>query len=132
MGRGGMGIVYRGLDVNLHREVALKVLPPHLLQDADRKRRFVQEAQAAALDHPNVAGIHEIDEDDGFTFIVMELVEGESLAELLRRGPIPIERTVTIVRGLATEAPPPLDRQSRARPPAPKTLVLFCAKALLC
>lgn len=64
--RGGMGIVYRALDIKLNRDVALKVLPPELVSDRERKERFVREAQAAAaLKHPNIAVVHEIDEIDG-------------------------------------------------------------------
>ncbi len=73
--RGGMGIVYRAVDVKLDREVALKVLPPELFADPERKRRFVQEAKAAAkLEHPHIGVVHEIDETDGVTFIAMELI----------------------------------------------------------
>ena len=83
--RGGMGIVYKALDLKLNREVALKVLPPELVSDPDRKRRFVQEAQAAAaLKHPNIAVVYEIDEVDGVDFIAMELSEGEKLSDILR------------------------------------------------
>ena len=82
--RGGMGIVYRALDTKLNREVAIKVLPPELVANADRKRRFIQEAQAAAsLKHPNIAVIYGIDESDGTTFIAMELIEGEKLGDVM-------------------------------------------------
>ena len=82
--RGGMGIVYRARDVKLKREVAIKVLPPELVDDPDRRRRFILEAQAtAALVHPHIATIHEIDEVDGITFIAMELIEGRELGELI-------------------------------------------------
>jgi TolB-like protein/Tfp pilus assembly protein PilF/predicted Ser/Thr protein kinase len=82
--RGGMGVVYRAVDLKLGREVALKVLPPELVADADRRRRFVQEAQAAsALTHPHIAVIHEIGEDEGTTFIAMELIRGEKLGDLV-------------------------------------------------
>ena len=82
--RGGMGIVYRALDTKLNREVAIKVLPPELVADQERKRRFVQEAQAAAsLKHPNIAVVYGIDESDGTTFIAMELIEGEKLGYLI-------------------------------------------------
>ena len=101
-----MGIVYRARDVKLNRDVALKVLPPELVENPDRKRRFIQEAQAAAaLKHPNIAVVYEIDEDDGVTFIAMELVEGEKLSEVLDRGALPTDRAIEIAtevaRGLA-------------------------------
>ena len=64
--RGGMGVVYKAIDLKLNREVALKVLPPELVSDAERKRRFVQEAQtAAALKHPNIGVVYEIDDEGG-------------------------------------------------------------------
>lgn len=84
--RGGMGIVYRAVDLKLDREVALKVLPPELVADTERKRRFVQEAKAAAkLEHPHIGMIFEIDEAEGTTFIAMELVRGEQLRDLMER-----------------------------------------------
>ena len=102
IGRGGMGIVYKAHDVNLNRDVALKVLPPELVKDPDRRLRFVQEAQAAAaLRHPNVAVVHEIGEDDGTTFIAMELVAGEQLSSVLSRGPVSHERAIAIARQIA-------------------------------
>ena len=104
--RGGMGIVYKAMDLKLDREVALKVLPRELVSDPERKRRFVQEAQAAAaLKHPNIAVVYEIDDDDGVDFIAMELIEGESLADIAKHGPLPVERVlrigVQVVEGLA-------------------------------
>ena len=102
LGRGGMGIVYRALDVRLNREVALKMLPAHLVSDPDRKRRFVREAQsAAALKHPNIAVVYEIDEVDGETLIAMELIEGETLTDVLARGPLPLQRALEIARDVA-------------------------------
>ncbi len=100
--RGGMGIVYKALDLKLNREVALKVLPPELVSDPDRKRRFVQEAQAAAaLKHPNIGVIYEIDEVDGVDFITMELIEGEKLSDLMDRGRLPAHRAVEIATEVA-------------------------------
>jgi len=105
--RGGMGVVYRALDLKLNREVALKVLPPELVADPDRKRRFIQEAQAAAgLDHPNIAVIHEIDEVDGVSFIAMELIRGEPLRDILQRERLSVSR----VLALATEVGEGLSR----------------------
>ncbi len=84
--RGGMGIVYRATDTRLNRDVALKVLPGDLTQDADRRRRFLHEAQAAsALEHPHIAVIYEADEADGTAYIAMELIRGEKLSDVLAR-----------------------------------------------
>jgi Tol biopolymer transport system component len=88
IGEGGMGAVYRAVDTHLDRPVAIKVLPPDKVTDAERKSRFVQEAKAAsALRHPNIVVIHDIASDRGQDFIVMELVEGQPLDQLIgRRG----------------------------------------------
>jgi len=90
-----MGIVYRALDVKLDRQVALKVLPPELVSDPERKRRFIQEAKAAAaLEHPNIAVVYEIDEADGVTFIAMELIRGETLRDVLREERLTMARVL--------------------------------------
>ena len=107
LNRGGMGIVYKALDLKLNREVALKVLPPQLVSDPDRKRRFVREAQsAAALKHPNIAVVYEINEVEGETFIAMELIDGAMLSDVLKAGPLSVERArnlaLDVALGLAT------------------------------
>ncbi len=95
-----MGIVYRALDTKLDRAVAIKVLPPELVSDDSRKRRFVQEAKAAAaLSHPHIATVYDIDEAEGTIFIAMELIEGEKLSDLLRRERLLLSRALE----LATE-----------------------------
>ena len=104
--RGGMGIVYRALDVKLDREVALKLLPPELVSDPERKRRFVQEAKAAAkLEHPHIGVVHEIDDAEGVTFIAMELIHGEPLRDVLQRERLSpsrsLELAIEIAIGLA-------------------------------
>ena len=87
IGAGGMGEVYLAEDGKLGRKVALKVLPTEVAKNHDRMRRFEQEAKAAAaLNHPNIAHIYEIGEDNGVNFIAMEFVDGRTLAELLRGG----------------------------------------------
>src|SRR5688572_7816384 len=81
IGEGGMGIVYRALDTQLQRDVALKVLPDHFANDTDRLERFQREAQLlASLNHPNIAHIYGLERTSGVGCIVMELVEGETLA----------------------------------------------------
>jgi tRNA A-37 threonylcarbamoyl transferase component Bud32/Flp pilus assembly protein TadD len=86
LGEGGMGVVYKARDSHLKRFVALKVLPPEKVADAERKRRFVQEARSAsALNHPNIVTVHDIDQSDGVDFIAMEYVEGKTLDELIGR-----------------------------------------------
>ncbi len=83
LSRGGMGVIYRAIDLNLDREVALKLLLPELVADLERRRRFLQEAKAAAaLEHPHIAAVHEVDEAEGITFIAMELIRGESLRDI--------------------------------------------------
>jgi len=86
LGEGGMGIVYKARDTLLSRTVALKVLPPELVNDPERKRRFVQEAKAASsLNHPNIITVYDIVGDEGVDFIVMEYVPGQTLAEILAK-----------------------------------------------
>jgi Tol biopolymer transport system component len=106
IGAGGMGEVYRARDTRLHRDVALKVLPPALVADPSRRERFVQEARtASAFEHPYIAVIHEIGEFDGVTFIAMELVRGEALSHVIARGPLPATRAldlaIEVAEGLA-------------------------------
>jgi len=97
VGKGGMGIVYKAEDIKLKRNVALKFLPPELTKDKEAKERFVIEAQAAAaLSHTNICTIHEIGEEEGKSFIVMEYVEGESLKNKIDKGPIAIEKAVDV------------------------------------
>ena len=87
LGAGGMGEVYRARDSRLGREVAIKVLPRDRAADETRRRRFLREARAvAALDHPNIVAIHEIESADGIDFIVMENVPGQTLDALIRKG----------------------------------------------
>src|SRR6185369_12405382 len=102
LGRGGMGEVYRAHDVQLHRDVALKMLPRSFAFARDRVERFKREAQVlASLNHPNIAGIHGLEESNGVYALVLELVEGPTLADRLARGPIPIEEALTIARQIA-------------------------------
>ena len=106
LGAGGMGEVYRARDTRLGRDVALKVLPEFFARDADRLRRFEQEARAvAALNHPNILAIHDIGEHDGAPYIVSELLEGGSLRAELDRGSLTprkaSEYAAQIAQGLA-------------------------------
>jgi serine/threonine protein kinase/tetratricopeptide (TPR) repeat protein len=85
--RGGMGVVYRATDTRLNRDIALKVLPPELMTDRDRRERFVREARAAsALEHPHIAVIHDVGEEDGISFIAMELIRGDKLSAAIANG----------------------------------------------
>jgi formylglycine-generating enzyme required for sulfatase activity len=103
LGRGGMGVVLRGEDPRLDRPVALKLLPPHLVADAEARARFEREARAAsALDHPAICTIYEIgDTEDGRTFIAMALYDGVTLRERLSHGPLPVREAVSIARQIA-------------------------------
>ena len=102
LGEGGMGEVWRAEDTKLGREVALKMLPDLFAQDPERLARFEREARVlASLSHPNIAGIHGIEEVDGKRFLVMELVEGQTLAERIQQGPMQIEEVVRIAKQIA-------------------------------
>jgi two-component system LytT family response regulator len=102
LGRGGMGVVYRALDTSLGREVALKVLGPVPGSDAEAERRLRKEARAAAaLTHPAVSVVYEIDEADGATFIAMELVKGQALAALLAEAPLDPARALALAAEVA-------------------------------
>ena len=105
LGAGGMGVVYEALDETLGRKVAVKVLTPELVGSAERRKRFLREARsAAAMSHPNIATVHEIDEADGQVFIVMELVPGQSLRDAMAPGRLPISRALDIAHGMAEAA----------------------------
>jgi Tol biopolymer transport system component len=102
LGAGGMGEVYRATDTTLGRDVAIKVLPPEVVQDPERLGRFQREAHLlAALNHPNIAAIYGLEEADGKPFLALELVEGEDLKERLARGAIPVDDALEIAEHVA-------------------------------
>ena len=102
LGKGGMGEVWRARDTKLGRGVAIKTLPEEFAEDADRLARFEREARLlASLNHPNIAAIHGFEEDKGTHFIVLELVEGDTLAHGIKRGAIPVEESLTLALQIA-------------------------------
>jgi serine/threonine-protein kinase len=102
IGEGGMGEVYRATDTNLARQVAIKVLPRAVAADADRLARFDREARTlAALNHPNIAAIYGVEKSEGTTALVMELLEGPTLADRILQGAIPVEEALRIARQIA-------------------------------
>jgi len=102
LGAGGMGEVYRAEDLSLNRQVAIKVLPDIFAEDPERLARFQREAKVlASLNHPNIAAIHGVEEAEGKRFLVLELVEGETLAERLNRGSLSLEETLEVCRQIA-------------------------------
>ncbi len=102
LGAGGMGEVYRARDTRLGRDVAIKVLPEAVAHDADRLRRFEQEARTiAALNHPNILGIHDIGAHDGAPFLVSEFLEGQTLRVKLASGPLPMRQAIEYALGIA-------------------------------
>src|SRR5690242_14670326 len=95
LGAGGMGEVYRARDTRLERAVAIKILPAHMSADPARKQRFEREAKAiSSLNHPNICTLHDIGSQDGVDYLVMECVEGETLAKRLEKGPLPLEQVL--------------------------------------
>src|SRR5215471_2511442 len=111
LGAGGMGEVYRARDTRLDRSVAIKVLPDHLASNTEARQRFEREARAISnLSHPHVCTLHDIGHHDGIDFIVMELIEGETLSDRLREGPLPSDQTLA----LAIQIADALDKAHRA------------------
>ncbi len=102
LGKGGMGEVWRARDQKLGREVAIKTLPEEFAQDEERLARFEREARLlASLNHPNIATIHGLEEDNGTRFLVLELVEGDTLADRLKHGAIPVEESLKLALQIA-------------------------------
>src|SRR6476660_8276473 len=103
LGEGAMGVVFRAHDTKLQRDVALKLLPENFAKEPERLSRFQREAQLlASLNHPNIAHIYGLEEVDGSGCIVMELVEGETISERLKRtGPFPIDEAVAVAKQIA-------------------------------
>src|SRR5262245_59368161 len=102
IGAGGMGEVYRAHDSRLKRAVAVKILPEAIAGEPERISRFEREAELlASLNHTNIAIVHDFEEASGHRLLVMELVEGETLAERLKRGPLPIDEALKIARQIA-------------------------------
>ena len=102
IGAGGMGEVYKARDTKLDRSVAIKILPASLARDPDRLARFEREAKTlASLNHPNIAIIHGFEETDGIKALVMELVEGPTLADRIAQSPIPLDEALPIAKQIA-------------------------------
>jgi eukaryotic-like serine/threonine-protein kinase len=102
IGAGGMGEVYRARDTKLDRDVAIKILPDHLAADPERIARFEREAKTlAALNHPHIAAIYGFEEANGLHALVMELVEGPTLADRIAQGAIPIDEALPIAKQIA-------------------------------
>ncbi|MBK5255780.1 MAG: serine/threonine protein kinase [Vicinamibacteria bacterium] len=102
LGAGGMGEVYRARDTRLDRSVAVKVLPSHLTSDTDLRARFEREAKAvSSLNHPHICTLHDVGRHEGTDYLVMELVEGEALADRLKKGALPLDQTLRIAIEIA-------------------------------
>src|SRR6266567_6170055 len=102
LGAGGMGEVYRANDKRLDRTVAIKVLPSHLSSDRDRIQRFEREARTiSSLNHPNICALYDVGTESSVTFLVMEFLQGETLADRLLRGALPIKEALKIGKEIA-------------------------------
>src|SRR5499427_8181391 len=101
LGKGGMGEVYRARDLKLKREVAIKILPEEFSRDPDRLRRFQREAEVlASLNHPNIAAIYDFQETHSARYLILELVEGQTLADRIARGPLNVDEALTIAKNV--------------------------------
>jgi serine/threonine protein kinase len=113
LGEGSMGAVYRARDTTLGRDVALKLLPEFVSGDSEKTARLEREARLlASLSHPNIATLHGLEESNGLKYLVMELVPGETLAERIARGAVPIEECLGILRQVAEAWRPRTRRES--------------------
>ncbi len=102
IGEGGMGQVYQATDTKLNRQVALKILPEAFATDPDRLARFQREAQVlASLNHPNIAAIHGLEDSEGTKALVLELVEGPTLADRIAQGAVPLDEALPIAKQIA-------------------------------
>jgi serine/threonine protein kinase len=102
IGGGGMGVVYKAKDHRLGRDVAIKVLPEEFARDTERVTRFQREAKLlASLNHPNIAAIHGLEKSEGTHLLVLELVEGDTLADRIKKGPIPVEEALKLALQIA-------------------------------
>ena len=113
LGKGSMGEVYQAKDRKLGRDVAIKVLPEEFAKDADRVARFQREAKVlASLNHPNIAAIYGLEESGGTNFLVLELVEGDTLADRIKAGPVPVEEAMTLPCKSLKPSKRPMKRES--------------------
>jgi eukaryotic-like serine/threonine-protein kinase len=97
LGAGGMGEVYRARDTRLGRDVAIKVLPQHLSEKPETRERFAREAcTISSLSHPNICALYDVGQQDGTSYLVMECLEGETLADRLRKGALPLEEALSV------------------------------------
>ncbi len=113
LGAGGMGEVYRARDAKLGREVAIKVLPDEFTQHREKLARFERETRLlAGLNHPGIATLHGLEEAEGKPFLVMEVIEGETLAERIARGPLPVNEALAFARQIARRSKPHTRRAS--------------------
>ena len=114
LGAGGMGEVYRAKDTRLERAVAIKILPEQLCKDPIRKQRFEREAKTiSSLNHPNICTLHDIGSQNGVDYLVMECLEGETLAKRLEKGALPLEQVLRF----GTQIADALDKAHRAGQP---------------
>src|SRR5215813_3994146 len=103
IGAGGMGEVYKARDTRLNRQVAVKILPEHVSHDPERKQRFEREAQTiASLDHPNICVLYDVGHESGTDFLVMEYLEGQTLADRLQKGPLPLDDVIEYATQIAS------------------------------
>jgi serine/threonine protein kinase len=128
LGVGGMGEVYRARDSKLGRDVAIKILPSHFTSDPERRARFAHEARVlATLNHPNIGAIHGLEQSDGMTALVLELIEGPTLADRLERGALPVADALSIAHQIAEAVDAAHERGIVHRDLKPANIVLQSA-----